>query len=280
MSIRPLTEDEVAEFEREGVLFVRNLFTKQEMSLLYETAKNDKVMEGKTYGRKDAEGGVSKLCLWNHPPNNIYGMFSSCRRLVDSTEQLLHDEVYHYHSKLMIKEAYVGGKWQWHQDYGYWYNNGCLFPDMLSVMVAVDRTTKENGCLEVLKGSHKMGRVHHNTTGEQAGADMERVNEALKRFELIYCEMEPGDALFMHSNILHTSAPNKSPNPRWTLICCYNTKHNDPYKESHQPRYTPLTKVSDSAIVEMGPVGFSDKEDSFLDPKKDLSATPQVLSKN
>ena len=48
------------------------------------------------------------------------------------------DEPYHYHSKMSIKEPRVGGAWNWHQDYGYWYLNGCLFPDMASAFIAVD----------------------------------------------------------------------------------------------------------------------------------------------
>ena len=43
-------------------------------------------------------------------------------------ELLLCDEVYHYHHKMVLKEPKVGGAWAWHQDYGYWYDNGCLFP--------------------------------------------------------------------------------------------------------------------------------------------------------
>ena len=54
---------------------------------------------------------------------------------------------------------------------------------MASCMIAVDRATKENGCLQVIKGSHKLGRVEHGVTGEQTGADMERVNAALQRLE-------------------------------------------------------------------------------------------------
>src|SRR5450755_3716755 len=50
--------------------------------------------------------------------------------------------------------------------------------------IAVDRATKENGCLQVLKGSHLAGRVDHVLTGEQAGADPERVNELARRLEL------------------------------------------------------------------------------------------------
>ena len=69
--------------------------------------------------------------------------------------------------------------------------------------------------------------------------------------ELAYVELEPGDTLFLHSNILHRSDKNVSKRKRWSLICCYNTKHNNPYKESHHPRYEPLEKLPDSAIKEM-----------------------------
>jgi ectoine hydroxylase len=172
--------------------------------------------------------------------------------MVDSVEQLLEDEVYHYHSKLSAKEPKVGGAWEWHQDYGYWYKNGCLFPDMLSVFIAIDPCTKENGCMQVLRGSHKMGRIEHGFAGEQTGADLERVEQAKKRLDLVYCEMRPGTALFFHGNTLHTSEANLSEHPRWGLICCYNTRHNDPYKDHHHPRYTPLAKVPDSAIREAG----------------------------
>ena len=33
----------------------------------------------------------------------------------------------------------------------YWYNNGCLFPDMGTVFIAIDKCTTENGCLKVEK---------------------------------------------------------------------------------------------------------------------------------
>jgi ectoine hydroxylase-related dioxygenase (phytanoyl-CoA dioxygenase family) len=62
---------------------------------------------------------------------------------------LLDGEVYHYHTKLMMKEAYTGGQFVWHQDYGYWYDNTCLFPDMATVFIAIDKTDVGNGCLKV-----------------------------------------------------------------------------------------------------------------------------------
>src|SRR5258708_1256874 len=98
-----------------------------------------------------------------------------------------------------------------------------------------------------------MGRIEHGKTGDQAGADLERVEAARQRLELVYVECEPGDALFFHCNLLHRSDQNRSPNSRWSLICCYNAARNDPYMESRHPRYMPLAKVADSAIKQWGP---------------------------
>ena len=200
-------------------------------------------------------------------------MFARCRRMVDACEQILDDEVYHYHSKMIMKDAKVGGAWTWHQDYGYWYQNGVLFPDLVSVFIAVDPCTKENGCLQVIRGSHRLGRIDHVLTGQQAGADTGRVEEVLKRLPLVHVEMNPGDALFFHPNLLHRSDRNTSDHPRWSMICCYNARHNDPFKEAHHPRYTPLTKVDDRMIREVGIRRFADDptDVAWLDPTVDVS---------
>jgi ectoine hydroxylase-related dioxygenase (phytanoyl-CoA dioxygenase family) len=100
------------------------------------------------------------------------------------------------------------------------------------------------------------------------------VDEVLKRLPAVYVDMEPGDALFFHANLLHRSDRNRSADPRWSMICCYNAARNDPYKESHHPRYTPLQKVPDSAIREAGMRRFadSDADVAWLDAKIDRSA--------
>jgi len=153
--------------------------------------------------------------------------------------------------------------------------NGVLYPLLCSASIAVDAATRENGCLQVLSGSHHLGRIDHVLTGDQAGADLERVHEVEKRLPLVYLEMDPGDAVFFHANLLHRSDQNRSDHPRWSMICCYNAARNDPYKEAHHPRYTPLSKVSDAAILEAGLRRFSDAASNvaWLDPKKDSSAS-------
>jgi ectoine hydroxylase-related dioxygenase (phytanoyl-CoA dioxygenase family) len=271
------TPQQISDYHKNGYVILKGLLNQQEVENLRDRAKSDREMDSHSFQRDDGTGAKVRLSLWNHPGNGIYGMIARSHKVVDSAEQLLGDEAYHYHSKMIMKEAKIGGAWAWHQDYGYWYENGVLFPDLCSVFIAVDAATVENGCLQVLKGSHKLGRINHVLTGDQAGADLERVEEIKKRLELVHVELGKGDAVFFHSNLLHRSDRNNSENPRWAMICCYNAKSNNPYKESHHPQYTPLVKVPDSAILEAAQNSEVDS-DSWLDVNRDSSA--KGLEKN
>ena len=64
--------------------------------------------------------------------------------------------------------------------------------------------------------------------------------------------LEPGDAVFFHANLLHRSDQNHSEHPRWAFICCYNTKSNNPYKDSRHPRYAELEIWDDEKVAEIG----------------------------
>jgi ectoine hydroxylase-related dioxygenase (phytanoyl-CoA dioxygenase family) len=183
--------------------------------------------------------------------------------------------VCHYHTKLMQKEPRVGGAWEWHQDYGYWYKNQFLFPDQLiSIMVALTPANRENGCLQVVKGSHKMGRVNHGFAGEQVGADAVMVEHALEVMEHVYVELQPGDALFFHSNILHRSEANLSEKPRWSIISCYNSLGNMAYNDKSTSWREPVNVVPDEALMAAG-VGGAATGGDFLRKEDDpaLKAT-------
>ena len=274
MAAGPVKDEMLRPYEADGFVIARGMFSGDEIGLLRRAAREDRALDQHSFGRGDGEGGTVRLSLWNHPGDTIYGMFARCESIVNSAEKILGGEVYHYHSKMIMKDAKVGGAWAWHQDYGYWYQNGVLFPLLTSAFIAVDPATRQNGCMQVLKASHLLGRVDHVLTGEQAGADLERVREAEKVLERVYVEMDPGDVLFFHSNLLHRSDQNNSDNPRWAMICCYNAARNNPYKEHHHPRYTPLSKVPDSAIMEAGLRRFSDSASdvAWLKTEDDKSA--------
>ena len=253
MTDHTITTEQMQQFLTQGFVIVDQLLSPEETELLREVARADQVMLKEAASRADGEGGAVKLSVQNElPVNSIYGAIIRSEKLVRPMEQLLGGEVYHYHHKMIFKEPRVGGAWAWHQDYGYWYNNGCLYPLMASCMMAVDGATKENGCLQVLAGSHLLGRIDHGRVGEQTGADQERVAEARKRLELVHCELQPGSAVFFHCNLLHRSDQNRSDHPRWAFIGCYNAARNDPYKESRHPRYSPLEVWPHDKVLEVG----------------------------
>ncbi len=236
-------------FVDQGFILVPQLFLPQEIDLLSRYARADQLIATRATSRADAQGGTTTLALSNDLEDNLYSAVVRSRRVASNMSTLLGDEVYHYHHKMMLKQPFVGGAWEWHQDYGYWYDFGCLYPTMASCFIAVDRATRANGCLQVIPGSHHLGRMNHGKVGGQTGADQERVEAVLQRLPVIYVEMEPGDGLFFHGNLLHRSDQNTSPDPRWSLICCYNTKGNDPYKVSRHPNYSPLELLADEQFA-------------------------------
>lgn len=248
-----LTAAQRSDFDCDGYVIVPELFNQQEMAGLLSYAKSDQALAAESYVRKDSTGAETRLALRNDlDDTSLYTAVVRSQRVAGVMHELLGDEVYHYHHKMMLKEPRVGGAWEWHQDYGYWYNFGCLYPDMGSCLIAVDRATKANGCLQVLRGSHKIGRIDHVKTGEQVGADPVRVEAALARHELVYCELGPGDAVFFHGNLLHRSDQNTSEFARWSLICCYNTRHNDPFLAGgRHPNYSPLEVWPDDRVREI-----------------------------
>ena len=236
-------------FSNDGYIIKKNLFSEDEINKLKKFIESSSDKKNDARETRSSTGKLS-ITLWDHPSDDLFGKFSTNERIVKPMEEYLGDEVYHYHSKIIWKKPGDGG-FDWHQDYGYWYHNACLYPDMGSCFIMLDRATKENGCLKVLKGSHKVGRIGHGVsdTPEQT-ADMERIAELEKRHESVYITAEPGDVLFSHANLLHSSDENKSSDSRRTLIVCFNTKSNNPYKDSGHARYSPIEVSSYNSIME------------------------------
>jgi hypothetical protein len=271
--MRRLSVDEthLRAFHEDGFFVIEHLLDPEEVDLLRTVAEADRRLHDSAVSRRDGEGGTIRLSLSNTLGDDIYAAIVRSRTVVDAAEAFLGGEVYHYHHKMILKEPKTGGAWEWHQDYGYWYDTGCLFPDLASCMIAVDRATARNGCLQVLRGSHRMGRLNHVAVGDQTGADPERVEAARRRLELVHCELEPGSALFFHCNLLHRSDRNHSDDPRWAFIACYNAARNDAYKDSRHPRYHPLEKWDDGRVREVGRAQL----ERLLSLKQEGSALPR-----
>lgn len=265
------TPQQLEDYNRDGYVIIRKFLQQQEVDKLYNIAVEDDTMRKHSFDLNDQTGKKTKLALWYTPGNDAYGLLTKSERMVSSVDKLMEGDsaVCHFHSKLMQKEPKVGGAWEWHQDYGYWYKNEFLLPNqMISVMIAITEATQQNGCLQVIKGTHKMGRIEHGFAGEQVGASQHYVDLALKTMELVYVELQPGDALFFHSNLLHRSAANLSDNSRWSLISCYNRSANIPYNEPSASSTLPLQTVPDEALLQWETSGLG-VGSNFLEKEKD-----------
>ncbi|MGV3602234.1 MAG: phytanoyl-CoA dioxygenase family protein [Dyadobacter fermentans] len=281
MAKQLLTHAQIEQYNTDGYLIVRGFYDAEEVSRLYRIAIDDAAISKHAINVNDSTGKRSKLSLWYKPGDDVYGLLTRGKTLVGAVDQLLERQagdvshsVCHYHSKLMQKEPRVGGAWEWHQDYGYWYKNEFLYPgQMMSVMVAITDANVENGCLQVIRGSHKIGRVEHGFSGEQVGASQHYVDLALRAMEHVFVELNAGDALFFHSNILHRSEANLSDRPRWSLISCYNRSTNIGYNESSSgsASITPIDIVPDDALLTREAGGLAESEADFLSKEADVS---------
>jgi ectoine hydroxylase-related dioxygenase (phytanoyl-CoA dioxygenase family) len=240
-------------YNTNGFHIARGLFASDEINCMKAEAERN--LAGASLLKKaDRAGNPVDLAMWDRPQDDIYGMFSRNERVVKNVELLLGGEAYLYSAKMIMKNAREGGAWEWHQDYGYWYDYGCLLPTMLSCLIAVDRATQENGCLQILSGSHTMGRINHDRINEQTMANPEHVEAARARFPLVSLELDPGDAVLFHCNLLHRSDANRSEHRRWNFIASYNTVANQPYKRVRDyGNYEPLIQVPANAIRTFAP---------------------------
>jgi ectoine hydroxylase-related dioxygenase (phytanoyl-CoA dioxygenase family) len=268
-----LSLSQIEAFHTDGFIVIPSFFKAEEVNKLYTFATQDDAISKHSYGMKDSSGKESKLALWFNPGNDPFGLMVRSERMVSMVNQLMEGDeaVSHYHSKIMQKEPKVGGAWEWHQDYGYWYKAQFPFPEqMISVMTALTSADRENGCLQVIKGSHKMGRVNHHTDGNQMGADMKYVEQALEMMKLIFVELKPGDVLIFHSNIFHRSEANLSDRARWSFISAYSRVSNVPKLEKSTSCITPISVVSDDKLLTSTLESLTESEE-FLSLEKDIN---------
>lgn len=249
---RALSLEEQKLFHEKGYVIKKAFLSLEEIEKLYSVALKDVAVKENSFDLNDQSGKKTKLTLWFTPGDDIYSRLTRSERMINSVQTILEGQapICHFHSKLMQKEPKVGGAWEWHQDYGYWYKNGFLFPNqMISVMVALTEANKGNGCLQVIPETHKLGRIEHGFAGEQVGADIHIVQRVVDIYGITYVELQPGDTLFFHSNLLHRSEANLSDKSRWSLITAYNRASNKP-TDKNTSSFTPISAVKDNSILE------------------------------
>ncbi len=122
--------------------------------------------------------------------------------------------------KLNLKRPHEGSRFRWHQDSPYW-NHCCPHVDRLpNVMLALDEASERNGCLCVVRGSHRRGLL----PGLEGQGRLGPLFTDPRFFDVsqqVPAEMPAGSLLFFSPHSVHGSEPNLSDEPRRALVLTY-----------------------------------------------------------
>lgn len=134
----------------------------------------------------------------------------------------LGDDILLKYDSCFLKPARSGSATPWHQDNGLW-RDGDTEP--FNFWMALDPATQENGCLQIIPGSHKTEIVDHVLYEDSIHGELprERVEEMIDTYGVIHVELDPGSIVCWHSNTWHYSPPNTSERGRIAIAGVYST---------------------------------------------------------
>ena len=287
-----LNKEQVEKYNRDGFVVMRGLFEKTELEPLQRAYSEDPTINGSAFGMVGESGIPHPICVWTECGDDIIGIIPRMDRTVDAVESLLGEACYHWHSKITVKPPHCPAPIGWHQDYGSWYEDGVLFPRMLSMGLAIEPATREKGCLQVVPGSQRMGRIDHRANDNGPDTLSIRVDEAKRVLGLEYCELDVGDAVFFDCNTLHGSGSNDTDTARLMIFCSYNAASNEPIAGAQgsneegafmnitrsERAYHPLNRVpNDSLATRRFESAFHHTK--FKMPRADLAGTHVTAAK-
>jgi len=127
--------------------------------------------------------------------------------------QLLGGAVRFWHDQLFCKPAHHGGVVAWHQDYSYWTRTQPMAH--LSCWIGLDDSTRENGCVHYVPGSHKWNLLPITGLANDMSSIDNVLNEEQKlQFKPVPIELKQGECSFHHPLMVHGSFANASDRPR------------------------------------------------------------------
>jgi phytanoyl-CoA hydroxylase len=224
-----LTKEQRAFYDDQGYVIIEDFLNKTELgsllgaldALVEEKARaldkdqGDFNLEKKTghmQGEAVGAGILRKIqSIVDHCP--AFAELAQCQRLLDLVEDLIGPTIYYHSSKLMFKPAKHGGIKPWHQDYAYWASTK---PEQVTCWLPLDDATPENGCMQLIPGSHKWGLIKHHQPEPQI--DLKNVPQE----KVLVAPMKAGSLLCFHVLTLHYSGPNRSDRSRRAFIVDYD----------------------------------------------------------
>jgi ectoine hydroxylase-related dioxygenase (phytanoyl-CoA dioxygenase family) len=193
-----------------------------ENPLFYEYHHNESAEEGKTLFHALGAWRVSRA-FHDLPFNQAFTARAS---------QLLGGPVRFWHDQLFVKPAKDGGVVAWHQDYSYWTRTKPMAH--LTCWIGLDDSTRENGCVHYVPGSHKWDLLPRTDLANDTEAVLEVLSEGQRReFKPVAIKLKKGEASFHHPLMLHGSYENSSDRPR--RACVINVFRDGVVSDSDDP---------------------------------------------
>ena len=201
------------------------------------------------------DSDFAAFCL-DSPTVNIAQVFLRASRL-----NLLYDQ-------LFVKEAGANHPTRWHNDQPYWPVTG---RDVISIWVALDHTTAENGRLEFVRGSHKWDRwfqpepfgPNASSSSYEQNPDYEKmldIEGERGRYDIITWDLEPGDVYVFNAMTVHGSSGNSTTNRRrrgYTVRYCGDDVVYEPRPGTAAPVLVDGLSRGDRLDSEQCPLVFS-----------------------
>ncbi|MCK9412561.1 MAG: phytanoyl-CoA dioxygenase family protein [Prolixibacteraceae bacterium] len=216
-----VTPEQTAFFNDQGYLLVKDIISAEEVlrySGIYDKFLDGTIDAGKN--RADLGIGMAKSgqveaitqIMWPSDFMPALLEMSFHHRVLSISRDLLGKDMDFDFDMLISKAPGTNSPTPWHQDAAYWIN----MPDTraVSCWMTLDDSTKENGCMWYVPGSHKLPLRPHRFAGKVGGALMCDCSEE----EGLAIEIKPGSCIFHHGHTLHYSRGNSTPGNRRAFI--------------------------------------------------------------
>jgi ectoine hydroxylase-related dioxygenase (phytanoyl-CoA dioxygenase family) len=222
-----LTQKQIDDYQRDGCLVFESFLTSEEVNELRAAVAETVPQMGKQKiageGNKElAEGDtyydrvfLQRLNLWKlNDTIKKYFLHPALGEMLCRLEGI--DGIRVWHDQTLQKQPW-GNPTAWHLDNPYWSFHS---HHAISIWVALDDATLQNGCMYYLPGSHKLARFDNVDIGQEMAALLE-VYPEFKKIEPIPAVMKAGMAGVHNGLTAHGAGPNMTPRWRRAMTCAY-----------------------------------------------------------
>ena len=254
-----LTEQQMAEFDRDGYVFFPSLFSPTEIKALTDEVPAIYAQQRVENVREKGSDAV-RTNFAAHLYSKPFARLARHPRMVAPTMQLFGEAVYMHQFKINGKMAFDGDVWQWHQDYGTWQNDDLMpSPRAMNVAIFLDEVNEFNGPLMFIPGSHKLGMLDAEHDVATTSYPLWTINhdtiaKLVERGGIVAPKGPPGSMIMFHSCLVHASTSNLSPWNRINvyLSLCAVSNHNRRFKRpeyiAHRD-FTPIQSLPDDCLL-------------------------------